>query len=61
MALQRYGQVVAGALLVAGLCLVVEGVLAAVQRALTPAPMRAAGRRRRRPARTDVPQTVTRS
>lgn len=52
MALQRYGQVVAGALLVAGLCLVVEGVLAAVQHALTPAPMRAAGRRRRRPART---------
>ncbi|MET0433332.1 MAG: ABC transporter permease [Cellulomonas sp.] len=52
MALQRYGQVVAGALLVAGLCLVVEGVLAAVQHALTPAPMRAARRRRRRPART---------
>ncbi|WP_158373882.1 ABC transporter permease [Cellulosimicrobium cellulans] len=48
MALQRYGQVVAGALLVAGLCLVVEGVLAAVQHALTPAPMRATARRRRR-------------
>ncbi|GEL46511.1 hypothetical protein CHO01_16270 [Cellulomonas hominis] len=47
MALQRYGQVVAGAVLVAGLCLVVEAVLALVQRALTPAPMRAAARRRR--------------
>lgn len=55
MALQRYGQVVAGALLVAGLCLVVEGALALVQRALTPAPMRTTagrpGRRRRAPAR----------
>lgn len=68
MALQRYGQVVAGALLVAGLCLVVEGVLAAVQRAVTPAPMRATtGRPRRRtprsaaePAALDQ-QTVTRS
>ncbi|HEY0189377.1 MAG TPA: ABC transporter permease subunit [Cellulomonas sp.] len=40
MALQRYGQVVAGAVLVAALCLLVEGVLALVQRALTPAPVR---------------------
>ncbi len=48
MALQRYGQVVAGAVLVAGLCLAVEGVLALVQRALTPAPMRASTRRRTR-------------
>lgn len=48
MALQRYGQVVAGAVLVAGLCLLVEGVLALVQRALTPAPMRASARRRAR-------------
>lgn len=48
MALQRYGQVVAGAVLVAGLCLAVEGVLALVQRALTPAPMRASTRRRSR-------------
>jgi osmoprotectant transport system permease protein len=57
MALQRYGQVVAGAVLVAGLCLVVEGVLALVQRALTPAPMRAtAGLRRPRPARSSSPQ-----
>jgi osmoprotectant transport system permease protein len=59
MALQRYGQVVAGAVLVAGLCLLVEGVLALVQRALTPAPMRAApGRRRRRPAGSPSPETV---
>lgn len=40
MALQRYGQVVAGALLVAVLCLAVEGILAALQHALTPRPMR---------------------
>jgi osmoprotectant transport system permease protein len=57
MALQRYGQVVAGAVLVAGLCLVVEGVLALVQRALTPAPMRAmTGPRRPRPARSSSPR-----
>jgi osmoprotectant transport system permease protein len=48
MALQRYGQVVAGAVLVAGLCLLVEGVLALVQRALTPAPMRTGTGLRRR-------------
>ncbi|VTR77875.1 MULTISPECIES: ABC transporter permease [Cellulomonas] len=59
MALQRYGQVVAGAVLVAGLCLLVEGVLALVQRALTPAPMRASpGRRRRRAARSPSPEPV---
>ncbi len=40
MALQRYGQVVAGAVLVAALCLLVEAVLGLVQHALTPAPMR---------------------
>ena len=53
MALQRYGQVVAGAILVAALCLIIEGILAALQYALTPAPMRtrAARTRRRRPAR----------
>jgi osmoprotectant transport system permease protein len=51
MALQRYGQVVAGALLVAVLSLIAEGVLALVQRVLTPPPMRAtAPGRRRRPA-----------
>jgi osmoprotectant transport system permease protein len=37
---RRFGEVVAGAVLVAGLCLVAEGVLAAVQRLLTPAPLR---------------------
>lgn len=54
MALQRYGQVVAGAILVAALCLIIEGILAALQYALTPAPMRtrAARTRRRRPARS---------
>lgn len=41
---QRYGQVVAGGLVVAVVCLLVEGVLALGQRALTPAPMRAAAR-----------------
>lgn len=46
MALQRYGQVVAGAVLVAGLCLLVEGVLALAQHAATPEPMRASARRR---------------
>ncbi|PVU81950.1 ABC transporter permease [Cellulomonas sp. WB94] len=40
LALQRYGQVLAGGVLVALLCLVAEGVLAGVQRALTPMPMR---------------------
>lgn len=38
---QQYGQVVAGGLLVAGLCLVVEAALALGQRALTPAGLRA--------------------
>ncbi|QZN86727.1 ABC transporter permease [Cellulomonas sp. C5510] len=46
MALQRYGQVVAGAVLVAGLCLLVEGLLALAQHAATPEPMRASARRR---------------
>lgn len=59
MALQRYGQVVAGALLVAVLCLAVEGLLALAQRALTPAPMRArASRRRRGPAPDDADATT---
>lgn len=52
MALQRYGQVVAGAVLVAALCLLVEGVLAVVQHVLTPAPMRTPRRTgARRPSR----------
>jgi osmoprotectant transport system permease protein len=41
---QRYGQVVAGGLLVAGLCLAAEGLLALGQRALTPAGLRALAR-----------------
>jgi len=40
LALQRYGQVLAGGVLVALLCLVAEGVLATAQRVLTPMPMR---------------------
>jgi osmoprotectant transport system permease protein len=51
-ATQRYGQVLAGGLLVAGLCLAAEGILALAQRAVTPRGVRAAaagspaGRRR---------------
>lgn len=60
MALQRYGQVVAGAVLVAGLCLVVEGVLALVQRALTPAPMRTGAALRRRPRPSPQPDATPR-
>lgn len=41
---QRYGQVVAGAVLVAALSLAAEGVLALVQRAVTPAGIRALAR-----------------
>lgn len=40
LALQLYGQVLAGGVLVAALCLVAEGILAGAQRALTPRPMR---------------------
>ncbi|MGV8976663.1 MAG: ABC transporter permease [Cellulomonas sp.] len=40
LALQRYGQVLAGGLLVALLCLVADGILAGAQHVLTPAPMR---------------------
>lgn len=40
LALQRYGEVLAGGVLVAGLCLLVEAVLAGAQRVLTPRPMR---------------------
>lgn len=52
MALQKYGQVVAGALLVAALCLVIEGVLATIQWLATPEPLR----NRRRPRRSTSPQ-----
>lgn len=40
IATQRYGKALAGAILVAGLCLLVEAVLALAQRLLTPAPIR---------------------
>lgn len=40
-ALQRYGQVLAGGVLVAAVCLIAEGLLALLQQVLTPAPMRA--------------------
>lgn len=52
MALQKYGQVVAGAVLVAALCLLIEGVLAALQWIATPEPLRT----RRRPRRSSSPQ-----
>ncbi len=44
-ALQRYGQVLAGGVLVAGLSLVAEAVLAGTQQVLTPAPIRSIRRR----------------
>lgn len=40
IATQRYGKALAGALLVAVVCLAVEGLLAVAQRLLTPAPIR---------------------
>lgn len=43
----RYGQALAGGLLVAALCLVVEGALALVERAVTPAGLRARRRSER--------------
>jgi osmoprotectant transport system permease protein len=43
-ATQRFGQVVAGGLVVAALCLAVEGLLALGQRALTPEPLRVGAR-----------------
>lgn len=62
------GQVLAGGLLVAVLALLVEGVLAVVERLVTPAPMRRARRRRRaraadlaRPEGTGRPGGVARS
>ncbi len=45
---QRYGQVVAGGLLVVVLCLAVEGLLAVAQRLLTPRGLRARNSARRR-------------
>ena len=55
LALQRYGQVVAGAVLVAALCLLVEAALAWAQRALTPVPMRPPRRRARSVPASDLP------
>ncbi len=46
MGTQRYGQVLAGGVLVAALCLVLDGVVALVLRLSTPAPLRAAARSR---------------
>lgn len=51
-ATQRYGQALAGGVLVAGLCLLVEGVLALAERAVTPAGLRARDRAARDPGRT---------
>lgn len=45
---QRYGQVLAGGILVAGLCLVAEGVLALAQHWLTPRGLRESSRPARR-------------
>jgi osmoprotectant transport system permease protein len=59
MSLQRYGQVVAGAVLVAVLCLVVEALLALAQRALTPEPMRPQRSRLRRLRRPATEPAVT--
>jgi osmoprotectant transport system permease protein len=44
IATQRYGKAFAGAVLVAAICLAVEGVLALAQRALTPLPIRVLAR-----------------
>lgn len=46
IATQRYGKALAGAILVAGVCLVIEAVLALAQRLLTPAPIREFARER---------------
>lgn len=44
MGTQRYGEVLAGGVLVAALCLAIDAVLAVGQRLATPAPLRAGGR-----------------
>ncbi|PJI95004.1 ABC transporter permease [Luteimicrobium subarcticum] len=43
---QNYGQVLAGGLLIAVLCLVIDGILAVLQRVVTPRPLRVSGRPR---------------
>lgn len=45
MGTQRYGQVLAGGIVVAGLALMLDGVLAVGQRLVTPAPLRTTTRR----------------
>ena len=54
LATRRFGEVLAGGLLVAGLCLLAEGVLAVGQHVLTPRPMRPA-RAVSRPRRATAP------
>lgn len=49
LATRRFGEVLAGGILVAALCLVAEGALAAGQRLLTPRPMRSHRSAARRP------------
>jgi len=49
LATRRFGEVLAGGVLVAGLCLVAEGTLAASQRFLTPRPMRSRRSQDRQP------------
>jgi len=48
LATRRFGEVLAGGLLVIGLCLAAEAAFAGTQRLLTPTPMRPPRRRRRR-------------
>jgi osmoprotectant transport system permease protein len=57
MGTQRYGEVLAGGVVVAALCLAIDAVLALGQRLATPAPLRvgaATRRRRTAPARSDT-------
>ena len=54
LATRRFGEVLAGGLLVAGLCLLVEAVLAAAQRWVTPTGLRPARRPRSRRIVTEV-------
>jgi len=58
LATRRFGEVLAGGLLVIALCLVAEGVLAAGQRGLTPGPMRSP---RGQVARAQTPADLARS
>jgi len=53
-ATQRYGKALAGGILVAALCLVVEGLLALVERAVTPRGLRGRGRAATADERADV-------